>query len=102
MEWTPGEIALNTSPPRIPAAFLIVRNATGGDDGTTSRLATVSTNAGIALTAGKRLTGRFGGSKLFERPLFCRLATALPVISAVGTTLAGRRSRISGGSSRAC
>ncbi|MEO6398217.1 MAG: sulfite exporter TauE/SafE family protein [Tepidiformaceae bacterium] len=52
-------------------------------------LATVLTTIGIALTAGKRLTGRFGGSKLAASPGFRRAATALPLISALGITLAG-------------
>ena len=52
-------------------------------------LAMVLTTIGIALTVGKRLTGRFGATALFERPAFGRVATALPVISALGITLAG-------------
>ena len=52
-------------------------------------LATVLTAIGIALTAGKRLTARFGATGLFARPAFGRLTAALPVISALGITLAG-------------
>ena len=52
-------------------------------------LATVLTTIGIALTAGKRLTRRFGATALFERPGFSRAAAALPLVSALGITLAG-------------
>ncbi len=52
-------------------------------------LAMVLTTIGIALTVGKRLSGRYGATALFERPAFGRIAAALPVISALGITLAG-------------
>ncbi|MEP7215743.1 MAG: hypothetical protein ABI782_05770 [Anaerolineaceae bacterium] len=52
-------------------------------------LAVVLTSIGIALTVGKRLTGRFGATGLLERPWFSRAAAALPLVSALGITLAG-------------
>jgi len=52
-------------------------------------LAVVLTSIGIALTVGKKLTGRFGATGLLEKPGFGRAAAALPLVSALGITIAG-------------
>jgi ABC-type nickel/cobalt efflux system permease component RcnA len=52
-------------------------------------LAGVLTAIGMALVLGKRLSGRFGASRLGGHPLVARSLAALPVLSALGITAAG-------------
>ena len=52
-------------------------------------LAAVLTAIGLALVFGKRLGERSRLRGTLQRPVFARLVSALPVLSAAGITLAG-------------
>jgi nickel/cobalt exporter len=52
-------------------------------------LAGVLTSIGVALVVGKRLSGRFGAAERLSGPATERAIAALPLLSAVGVTIAG-------------
>lgn len=52
-------------------------------------LAGVLTGIGLALVLGKRLSGRYGSTRLASVPALARALAALPVLSAFAVTLAG-------------
>jgi nickel/cobalt exporter len=52
-------------------------------------LAGVLVAIGLALVLGRRLSSRSGAMQTLRRPVFARVLAAVPVLSAVGVTLAG-------------